>query len=110
MKLLIIIILLSSFNAHAKKYRKNAVDRAHRKFSKRILFFSNEVDAFFADDKHAGLPNKSKLKLPARIPRIPPIPAAAPRLTLESRAQAHRSAELARPSVSATSTHGPGRL
>ena len=63
MKSLILIILFVCFNAHAKKFRKNRVDRAHRNFSNGIVYFSNEVDAFFADDKHAGLPNRSSLKL-----------------------------------------------
>lgn len=63
MKLILLVTVIFAFNAHAKKYRKSAIDKAHRKFSKRILYFSNEVDAFFANDKHEGLPNRSKLKL-----------------------------------------------
>lgn len=62
MKIILILLLLISISAEAKRYRKNRIDRMHRKFSNRILAFSREVDAFFADDKHVGLTNRSKLK------------------------------------------------
>lgn len=63
MKLLVFLLLFTTQAAHAKKFKKNMVDRAHRSFSKGILYFSNEVDAFFSNDKYSGMQNRSRLKL-----------------------------------------------
>lgn len=63
MKILIICLLFATTDAFAEKFQKNMIDRAHRNFSKGILYFSNEVDAFFSNDKYQGMQNRSRLKL-----------------------------------------------
>ncbi|MBD64559.1 MAG: hypothetical protein CME62_05105 [Halobacteriovoraceae bacterium] len=63
MKWVVLFVFCFSPLTWGKEYKKNIVDRAHRNFSNRILRFSNEVDAFFADDQHDDLVNKSRLQV-----------------------------------------------
>jgi len=50
--------------AHSKEfYKKNMVDKAHQSVSKSIANLSDNIDSFFADNKHEDVPNRSKLKI-----------------------------------------------
>lgn len=73
--ILITVLLSSAIFAQSKVVKKNnkrrtrmkkAVDSAHLNISNRIERFSDNIDAFFANEKHEGEPNRSKLKLSFR--------------------------------------------
>ncbi len=58
--ILISSLLISNTNASTKK---NALDKAHASFSESITKFSDDIDSFFANKKHVGVVNKSKLTI-----------------------------------------------
>lgn len=65
MKIIVFTLLFyGSHDALCKDYyEKNAIDKAHQKFSNQILSLSNSIDEFFADTKHEKNENHSKLKI-----------------------------------------------
>ena len=57
------LLIYTNYTFSKEYYKKNAVDKAHRSFSKGILSFSNSIDNFFADSEHEKNENPSKLKI-----------------------------------------------